>query len=108
MCARAALGPPPASPHSAPPSPRLPLQAILKLPPNKPLHADDRALLWRFRASLTSDTRALTKFLKCVDWGDALEAKQVREWRIGSDSFFLPTPLHDPCTTQREPCEDPP
>ncbi|GLC43266.1 hypothetical protein PLESTF_000410600 [Pleodorina starrii] len=55
------------------------LQAILKLPPNKPLHADERALLWRFRASLTSDTRALTKFLQCVDWSDAAEAKQAAE-----------------------------
>ncbi len=77
-------------PHTLPPvtlCPQSPitvslLQAILKLPPNKPLHADDRALLWRFRASLTSDTRALTKFLKCVDWGDALEAKQVGEGRL--------------------------
>ncbi|GIL80848.1 hypothetical protein Vretimale_9438 [Volvox reticuliferus] len=55
------------------------LQAILKLPPNKPLHAEERALLWRFRASLTSDTRALTKFLQCVDWSDAAEAKQAAE-----------------------------
>ena len=29
------------------------------------------------RYSLTQETRALTKVLKCVDWGDALEAKQV-------------------------------
>ncbi|EFJ45030.1 hypothetical protein VOLCADRAFT_40672, partial [Volvox carteri f. nagariensis] len=55
------------------------LQAILKLPPNKPLHAEERALLWRFRASLTADTRALTKFLQCVDWSDAAEAKQAAE-----------------------------
>ncbi|PNW88579.1 hypothetical protein CHLRE_01g035500v5 [Chlamydomonas reinhardtii] len=55
------------------------LQAILKLPPNKPLHAEERALLWRFRASLTQDTRALTKFLQCVDWSDATEAKQAAE-----------------------------
>ncbi|GIL50816.1 hypothetical protein Vafri_6947, partial [Volvox africanus] len=55
------------------------LQAILKLPPNKPLHAEERALLWRFRASLTFDTRALTKFLQCVDWSDAAEAKQAAE-----------------------------
>jgi phosphatidylinositol 3-kinase len=50
---------------------------VLKLPPNKPLHADERALLWRFRFSLTGEKRALTKFLKCVDWSDAQEAKQV-------------------------------
>lgn len=52
-------------------------QAVLKLPPNKPLHADERALLWRFRFSVTSESRALTKFLKCVDWSDVVEGKQV-------------------------------
>eukprot|EP00877_Chromochloris_zofingiensis_P002248 jgi/Chrzof1/12023/Cz06g18140.t1 len=55
------------------------IAAVLRLPPNKPLHADDRALLWRFRFSLTGDKRALTKFLKCVDWSDAQEAKQAAE-----------------------------
>ena len=25
------------------------LTVVLKLPPNKPLHADERALVWRFR-----------------------------------------------------------
>ena len=30
----------------------------------RPLGADDKALLWRFRFALTSDPRALTKFLK--------------------------------------------
>ncbi|GFR39758.1 hypothetical protein Agub_g242, partial [Astrephomene gubernaculifera] len=60
------------------------LQAILKLPPNKPLNGEQRALLWRFRASLTQDNRALTKFLHCVDWSDMEEAKQaadlMRQW----------------------------
>ena len=27
--------------------------------------------MWRFRWSLISEKRALTKFLACVDWGDA-------------------------------------
>jgi phosphatidylinositol 3-kinase len=40
------------------------LQAILKLPPNKPLHADEKALLWRFRFTLKLEARALTKFLQ--------------------------------------------
>lgn len=35
--------------------------------------------MWRFRFSLTSDRRALTKFLKCVDWSDASEARQAAE-----------------------------
>jgi phosphatidylinositol 3-kinase len=53
------------------------IAAVLKLPPNKPLAAEHKALLWRFRYSLTQDKRALTKFLKCVDWGDVSEASQV-------------------------------
>lgn len=53
------------------------IASVLKLPPNKPLAAEHKALLWRFRYSLTQDKRALTKFLKCVDWGDVSEASQV-------------------------------
>ena len=40
---------------------------------------EDKALLWRFRWSLTPEKRALTKFLQCVDWGDAQEARQAAE-----------------------------
>ena len=46
-------------------------------PSCRPLNVEERALLWRFRYSLTSESRALTKFLKCVDWGDAQEARQA-------------------------------
>lgn len=45
----------------------------------RPLGADDKALLWRFRFALTPEPRALTKFLKCVDWSDASEARQAAE-----------------------------
>eukprot|EP00887_Chlorella_sp_A99_P006299 scaffold3.g6299.t1 len=55
------------------------IAAVLAYPPNRPLAPEDRALLWRFRFALTSDPRALTKFLKCVDWGDASEARQAAE-----------------------------
>jgi hypothetical protein len=122
---------------------------VLRLPPNKPLTAEPKALLWRFRYSLTQasgahavggrcvvaacldargrpqqgsaaaawplgwllklrrsaaavspglplmrrlphshtpqDKRALTKFLKCVDWGDVSEASQVSSaGRVGA------------------------
>jgi Phosphoinositide 3-kinase family, accessory domain (PIK domain) len=43
----------------------------------RPLSAQDKGLLWRFRWSLKHDKRALTRFLKCVDWGDAHEARQA-------------------------------
>lgn len=53
------------------------IAAILRQPPNRPLTVEQKGLLWRFRFSLTSDRRALTRFLKSVDWADAQEAKQV-------------------------------
>lgn len=55
------------------------LASITRYPPNKPLHPDEKALLWRFRYSLTKDPRALTKFLKSVDWGDMAEANEVSQ-----------------------------
>ena len=52
----------------------------------RPLPAEGKQLLWKFRFSLKEDRFALTKFLKCVDWGDAHEAKQVpRPRRRDSD-----------------------
>ena len=36
------------------------------------LDAEEKELIWRFRWSLTSEPRALTKFLACVDWSDIL------------------------------------
>ncbi|KAL3157710.1 hypothetical protein ABBQ32_012142 [Trebouxia sp. C0010 RCD-2024] len=55
------------------------IDAILLYPPNRPLSVEERAVLWRFRYSLISEARALTKFLKCVDWGDAQEARQAAD-----------------------------
>ncbi|CAD7699398.1 unnamed protein product [Ostreobium quekettii] len=55
------------------------ISEVLKLPPNKPINAADRLLLWKFRFSLTSEKAALTKFLKCVDWSDAQEAREAAE-----------------------------
>jgi len=44
---------------------------------HRPLTAEERALVWRFRWSLTGEPRALTKVLRCVDWGDAREARSA-------------------------------
>lgn len=55
------------------------IEGVLDYPPNRPLSPEDKALLWRFRYALTADARALTKFLKCVDWSDASEARQAAE-----------------------------
>ncbi|PNY03778.1 phosphatidylinositol 3-kinase root [Trifolium pratense] len=65
------------------------IQRILKYPPTRTLSGDDRQLLWKFRFSLMSEKRALTKFLRCVEWSDVqgsrpsklcnIEAKQGLE-----------------------------
>ncbi|KAK6931044.1 Phosphatidylinositol 3-/4-kinase, catalytic domain [Dillenia turbinata] len=53
------------------------IQRILKYPPTRTLSGDERQLLWKFRFSLMSEKRALTKFLRCVEWSDLQEAKQA-------------------------------
>ncbi|XP_020525808.1 phosphatidylinositol 3-kinase, root isoform isoform X2 [Amborella trichopoda] len=53
------------------------IQMILKYPPTRTLSGEERQLLWKFRFSLMSEKRALTKFLRCVEWSDVQEAKQA-------------------------------
>jgi phosphatidylinositol 3-kinase len=55
------------------------IAAILASPPNVPLSSSDKMLLWRFRYALTSEPRALTKFLKSVDWRDAIDSRAAIE-----------------------------
>ncbi|KAK2659192.1 hypothetical protein Ddye_005725 [Dipteronia dyeriana] len=55
------------------------IQRILKYPPTRTLSGDEKQLLWKFRFSLTSEKRALTKFLRSVEWSDVQEAKQALE-----------------------------
>ncbi|KAL4535341.1 hypothetical protein Ndes2526B_g06236 [Nannochloris sp. 'desiccata'] len=52
---------------------------VLAQPPGRPLSRDDRELLWRFRGELTKEGRALTRFLKSVDWSDSAESRQASE-----------------------------
>ncbi|KAK7829511.1 phosphatidylinositol 3-kinase [Quercus suber] len=54
------------------------IQRILKYPPTRTLSGDERQLLWKFRFSLMSEKRALTKFLRCVEWSDV----QVRAYAV--------------------------
>mmetsp|Transcript_18072 Transcript_18072/g.42116 ORF Transcript_18072/g.42116 Transcript_18072/m.42116 type:complete len:1046 (+) Transcript_18072:91-3228(+) len=53
--------------------------------PGQHLSRAERDLLWRFRFALVDDSRALTKFLLCVDWSVGSEAVQAAEllgmWR---------------------------
>lgn len=60
------------------------IQRILKYPPTRTLSGDERQLLWKFRFSLMSEKKALTKFLRCVEWSDV----QVRIAQFKYALFF--------------------
>uniref|UniRef100_UPI00358EFBFA phosphatidylinositol 3-kinase catalytic subunit type 3 isoform X2 n=1 Tax=Myxine glutinosa TaxID=7769 RepID=UPI00358EFBFA len=61
------------------------LNVIVGYPPTKQLISEEQDLVWKFRYYLTNQEKALTKFLKCVNWSRAQEAKQAVEllarWR---------------------------
>lgn len=52
--------------------------------PEKKLSLQEKQLLWKYRFSLVDNKRALTKFLRVVDWGDGGESRQavqlMKEW----------------------------
>lgn len=53
------------------------IQRILKYPPTRNLSGDERQMLWKFRFSLMLEKRALTKFLRCVEWSDVQVQNRV-------------------------------
>ncbi|KAJ3267160.1 Phosphatidylinositol (PI) 3-kinase [Chytriomyces hyalinus] len=55
------------------------MNKILQYPPTEQLSSEASDLLWKFRFFLTRDKKALTKFLKCVVWDDAVESRQAVE-----------------------------
>uniref|UniRef100_A0A667YRG0 Phosphatidylinositol 3-kinase catalytic subunit type 3 n=1 Tax=Myripristis murdjan TaxID=586833 RepID=A0A667YRG0_9TELE len=61
------------------------LNIIVSYPPTKLLTSEEQDLVWKFRYYLTTQEKALTKFLKCVNWALPQEAKQALEllgkWR---------------------------
>uniref|UniRef100_A0A0D6QW47 phosphatidylinositol 3-kinase n=2 Tax=Araucaria cunninghamii TaxID=56994 RepID=A0A0D6QW47_ARACU len=77
------------------------ISKILKYPPTRTLNGEERQLLWNFRYYLVSDKRALTKFLRCVEWSDAQEARQalnlMRQWAPidTADALELLSPVFD-------------
>uniref|UniRef100_F6ZM84 Phosphatidylinositol 3-kinase catalytic subunit type 3 n=1 Tax=Xenopus tropicalis TaxID=8364 RepID=F6ZM84_XENTR len=52
---------------------------IVSYPPTKQLTSEEQDLVWKFRHYLTNQEKALTKFLKCVNWDLPQEAKQALE-----------------------------
>ncbi|KAL1971014.1 hypothetical protein VTN77DRAFT_2848 [Rasamsonia byssochlamydoides] len=55
------------------------LNVIMSYGPTQELSAEEKDLIWRFRYYLTRDKRALTKFVKSVNWRDVGEARQAVE-----------------------------
>ncbi|ESP05458.1 hypothetical protein LOTGIDRAFT_181298 [Lottia gigantea] len=55
------------------------LNNIVAYPPTKQLTSEEEDLVWKFRFYLSTQNKALTKFLKCVNWSLQQEAKQALE-----------------------------
>ncbi|XP_028406868.1 phosphatidylinositol 3-kinase catalytic subunit type 3-like [Dendronephthya gigantea] len=62
------------------------LNQIVGYPPSKVLTSEEKDLLWQFRFYLSSQKKALTKFLKCVEWNESHEAGQaldlMQKWSL--------------------------
>jgi phosphatidylinositol 3-kinase len=53
------------------------LHVIMSYGPTQELNPEEKDLVWRFRHHLTRDKRALTKFVKSVNWVDPSEAREA-------------------------------
>ncbi|OAA48578.1 Phosphatidylinositol Kinase [Metarhizium rileyi] len=53
------------------------LNMIMSYSPTHVLSPEEADLVWKFRYHLTRDKRALTKFVKSVNWSDQSESKQA-------------------------------
>ncbi|XP_046401340.1 phosphatidylinositol 3-kinase catalytic subunit type 3 [Ischnura elegans] len=60
------------------------LNTIVAYPPTKQLTTEEQDMVWKFRFYLSNQKKALTKFLKCVNWKLPGEARQaldmVQQW----------------------------
>uniref|UniRef100_A0A6G1SI40 Phosphatidylinositol 3-kinase catalytic subunit type 3 n=1 Tax=Aceria tosichella TaxID=561515 RepID=A0A6G1SI40_9ACAR len=55
------------------------LNLIVSYPPTKALTSEEQDLIWKFRYYLMSQKKALTKFLKCLNWQAQAEVKIALE-----------------------------
>lgn len=60
------------------------LQTIVSYPPTTALTSEEQDLVWKYRFYLTSHKKALTKFLKCINWETQSEVRQainlLKQW----------------------------
>lgn len=55
------------------------LNDILSCPTTQSLSSEEKDLVWQYRFYLSANKKALTKFVKCVNWNVASEAMQALE-----------------------------
>ncbi|KAF2107132.1 kinase-like domain-containing protein [Lophiotrema nucula] len=53
------------------------LNAIMNYGPLREIRFKDRDLIWKFRYYLSRDKRALTKFVKAVNWKESIDVRQA-------------------------------
>ncbi|KYN42592.1 Phosphatidylinositol 3-kinase catalytic subunit type 3 [Trachymyrmex septentrionalis] len=59
------------------------LNTILGYPPTTALTTEEQDLIWKYRYYLSSQKKALTKFVKCVNWKVAGEERQALDMLTG-------------------------
>ncbi|XP_065836235.1 phosphatidylinositol 3-kinase catalytic subunit type 3-like [Oscarella lobularis] len=67
------------------------LNALMKYPSTQTLSSDEQDYVWKFRYYLSLHQKALTKFLKCVQW----ETKQEAEEAIKMIDVWEPMDVED-------------
>lgn len=50
---------------------------VFRYPPTFQLNSEEQDLIWKYRFYLSTHKKALTKFLKCVNWQTAHEVRQA-------------------------------
>jgi len=48
---------------------------VYRYPPTSTLTCEEQDLIWKFRFYLSSQKKALTKFLKCINWDTGTEVR---------------------------------
>jgi phosphatidylinositol 3-kinase len=50
---------------------------VYRYPPTFQLNSEEQDLIWKYRFYLSTHKKALTKFLKCINWQTAAEVRQA-------------------------------
>ncbi|XP_043215044.1 phosphatidylinositol 3-kinase catalytic subunit type 3-like [Amphibalanus amphitrite] len=53
------------------------LSMVVNAPPTRPTSREAQDLVWKYRFYLSSQSKALSKFLKCVNWEQTSESQQA-------------------------------